>query len=142
VAVSGSRNIAEKSNDADDPSGSRSGNDSMIRLKQKTLSTTALVFQQTSFFVSATPCAFAPILSIFPIILFLSTTPVNRDDRHLHTHAMSSDFTVTWQYSQIFIKQTFVWELAKPYLITCVRCKKCFYISTTRFLGQSWPEFF
>jgi hypothetical protein len=31
---------------------------------------------------------------------FLVHHPVNWDDQHLLAHAMSSDFTVTWQYSQ------------------------------------------
>jgi hypothetical protein len=31
---------------------------------------------------------------------FLVHHPVNQDDRHLLAHAMASDFTVAWQYSQ------------------------------------------
>jgi hypothetical protein len=32
---------------------------------------------------------------------FLVHHPINPDDRHLLTHAMASDFSVTWQFSQI-----------------------------------------
>jgi hypothetical protein len=35
--------------------------------------------------------------------------PVNRDDRHLLAHAMASDFTVTWQYSQ----REHMWHIEK-----------------------------
>jgi hypothetical protein len=31
---------------------------------------------------------------------FLGHHPVNQDDRHLLAHAMASDLTVTWQFSQ------------------------------------------
>jgi hypothetical protein len=49
----------------------------------------------------ATPCAFLPPWpSIFSDYSFLVHHPVNRDDQHLLTHAMASDFTVAWHYSQ------------------------------------------
>jgi hypothetical protein len=53
---------------------------------------------RVDFFGSATPCASPPPR---PSYSFIVHHPVNRDDRHLLARAMASDFTVTWQYSQI-----------------------------------------
>jgi hypothetical protein len=52
------------------------------------------------FFGSVTPCASPPLRPfIFSSHSFLVHHPVNRDDRHLLSHAMASDFTVAWQCS-------------------------------------------
>jgi hypothetical protein len=50
---------------------------------------------------AAPPCASPPPRpSIFSDDSLLVHHPVNRDDLNLLAHAMASDFTVTWQFSQ------------------------------------------
>jgi hypothetical protein len=47
------------------------------------------------------PCAYPPPQpSILSDYYFLVHHPVNRDEWHILAHAMASDFTVTWQFSQ------------------------------------------
>jgi hypothetical protein len=49
--------------------------------------------------VSTAPCASPPPWpSIFSNYSFLAHHPVNRDDWHLLAHAMTSDFSVAWQF--------------------------------------------
>jgi hypothetical protein len=55
-----------------------------------------------------TPCAITPP-QFFSDYSFLVHHPVNRDDQKLLAHAMASDFTVAWQFSQreqFFMNQT------------------------------------
>jgi hypothetical protein len=47
--------------------------------------------------VSDLLCLSSSALHFFRLFIFLSTT---RDDRHFLAHAMASDFSVTWQFSQ------------------------------------------
>jgi hypothetical protein len=50
---------------------------------------------------SATHCAFpSPQPSIFSHYSFLVHHPVKLEQQQLLAHAMTSDFTVTWQFSQ------------------------------------------
>jgi hypothetical protein len=52
-------------------------------------------------FLSATPCASPPSCApIFYNYYFLVHHPVNPDDQRLLAHAMASDFTAAWQFSQ------------------------------------------
>jgi hypothetical protein len=55
---------------------------------------------------------------------FLVHHPVNRDDRHLLAHAMASEFTVTWQFSQR--EQLFVFvtdQTSRSYLMALWKTK-------------------
>jgi hypothetical protein len=72
---------------------------------------------QSKFFGgSTTTCASPPPRSyIFSNYSFWVHHPVNCDDQHLLAHAMASDFTVAWQYSQR--EQFFVTgQTPRPYL--------------------------
>jgi hypothetical protein len=52
-------------------------------------------------FWSATPCASPPPRpSIFSHYSFLVHRPTYQNDRHLLAHAMASDFTLAWKFSQ------------------------------------------
>jgi hypothetical protein len=52
------------------------------------------------FFVSDPLVPFLLVGPPFFPIMFFCPPPVNRDDRQLLAHAMASDFTVAWQFSQ------------------------------------------
>jgi hypothetical protein len=73
----------------------------MIRVKIANVSAKTFLCVCGGGVESATPCTFPPPWpSIFSNDSFLVQHPVNGDDRHLHAHAMASDFTVAWQFSQ------------------------------------------
>jgi hypothetical protein len=65
----------------------------------------SLLWIPNTLYISGNQRPLVPLLllhstSFFLMILFLYTTLLTRDDRHLLAHAMASDFTVAWQCSQ------------------------------------------